>query len=290
MILQTERFTNVYRDLDPGTQYALREILEREAPKPDKVFNVMLYRLIGRAETHATLGFQALSHFQPEHLRTTLSRLRDEGRPPFTAAYMVSAYTSMGTPDKVENVTRLFSQLHQTFPTLYARLQDATTPAAAHAVLSSAYGFGNFLAYQVLVDLLYPLDVYAGAPLLPFSQDHWASAGPGARRGIAMLLSEDTRVDHLSVMRWLRAHQGAEFDRLGLAFPYLTTAPGAKLELSLANIQNCLCEFHKYVKIRAGTGRGRRKFRPAASAERRQLAFHVETVEGGHDQPGGRER
>ncbi|HEU5441542.1 MAG TPA: hypothetical protein VFU88_19820, partial [Ktedonobacterales bacterium] len=41
---------------------------------------------------------------------------------------------------------------------------------------------------------------------------------------------------------------------------------GMERELSLANIQNCLCEFHKFVKIGEGTGRGRRKF--AAEAAR----------------------
>lgn len=284
-ILHHERFTNVYRELDPGTQYVLREILEQDASKPDKVFNTMLYRLIGRAETHAALGFQHLADFDPEHLRAVLRRFRDQGHAPFTAAYMVSAYTSMGTADKIENVARLFAKLSADFPAFYVQLVSCRTLESAHGVLSSVYGFGNFLAYQVLVDLLYPLRVYSDAPLLPFSHNDWASAGPGARRGIAMLLNDDVPRDDLAVMRWLRQHQRDEFDRLGLDFPYLTTHTRIPLELTLANIQNCLCEFHKYVKIRAGTGRGRRKFRPSCG-EPRQLAFHFMTVKDRYDQLG----
>lgn len=268
-ILQSERFTNVYRELDPGTSYVIERVLELDAPRPDKLFNVMLYRLVGRSDTHAEIGFQYLSRFNPSDLEQGLKRVRNSGRPPFTAAYMVSAYTSMGTADKIENVVRLFAALHADFDGFFTRVDGSASAAEAHTVLRSAYGFGNFLAYQVLVDLLYPLRIYGGRGLLPFSHDDWASPGPGAQRGIAMLLRPDCRWPHLQVMRWLRENQHREFARLGLDFPYLKDAAGNPVAISLANIQNCLCEFHKYVKIDAGTGRGRRKFSlelPPASA------------------------
>lgn len=267
-ILQTERFTNVYRELDPGTQYAIREILEHHAPRPDKVFNVMLYRLIGRVETHRALGFQSLDNFNPRQVEHTLKWLRSTGLPPFTAAYMVSGYVSMGSSDKVENVVRLFSNLHDDFGVFHGQMEASRNSAEIHSLLCSAYGFGNFLAYQVLVDLLYPLRVYGGCGLLPYSHDDWASAGPGARRGITMLLRERSTASHLSVMHWLRKHQESEFARLGLQFPYLLGTQGEPIAISLANVQNCLCEFHKYKKIRAGTGRGRRKFAPHTEPER----------------------
>jgi hypothetical protein len=279
-VLRVERFTNVYRELDPGTRYVFRRILEPEAPRPDKVFNVMLCRLVGRAETHAALGFQRLATFDAAALERGLKGLRDEaGRPPFTAAYTVSAYASMGSRDKVENVARLFAVLHRGFGEVYARIEASRSAAEVHAVLGTAYGFGNFLAYQVLVDLLYPLEAYGGAPLLPYSHDDWASAGPGARRGIAMLLPDGARVLPLDVMRWLHRHQRKEFDRLDLAFAALADGGGNPIPISLANIQNCLCEFHKYVKIAEGTGRGRRKFVPR-DADQVQLGLDLGWVEG----------
>jgi hypothetical protein len=279
LVMQRERFTNVYRELDPGTQYAIQRILEVDAPKADKIFNVMLYRLIGRAETHAEIGFQRLQSFDPTHLERTLKSIRDDkDEPPFTAAYMVSAYVKMGSYEKIENVVRLFAQLHRDFASFHARIESCTRADAVYDVLRSAYGFGNFLAYQVLVDLLYPLRAYVRAPLLPYSHDDWASAGPGARRGIEMLLQEDARVSHLDVMRWLRRHQLSEFGRLGLEFPYLVDGQGKQIEISLANIQNCLCEFHKYVKISEGTGRGRRKFTPSTSSAVMQLSFDLDAM------------
>ncbi|MEO6888819.1 MAG: nucleotide kinase domain-containing protein, partial [Ktedonobacteraceae bacterium] len=257
-IMQSERFTNIYRELDPGTQYVIQEILEKEAPKPDKIFNTMLYRLIGRSESHKALGFQWLAVFDPAQLERVLKEIREKGEPPFTGAYMVSAYTSMGSKDKVENVVRLFALLDQSFGNFYGRIERSSSPAEVYEVLRSAHGFGNFLAYQVLVDLLYPLRVYGNVPLLPYSHNDWASPGPGALRGIKMLLQEDVDVEPLEVMCWLRQHQHEEFQRLGLDFPFLSDENDRVQDISLANIQNCLCEFHKYIKISEGTGRGRR--------------------------------
>lgn len=226
----------------------------------------MLYRLIGRSETHAAIGFQHLATFDSECLEHSLKRLRDtRGISVFTAAYMVSGYTLMGSRDKVENVARLFALLHSDFDIFYSRIFSCSSSDQVYEVIRSACGFGNFLAYQVLVDLLYPLKVYEWTPLLPYSHDDWASAGPGAQRGIAMLLKEGIKADHLEVMRWLRFNQEVEFDRLSLEFPYFVDHEGRNVDISLANIQNCLCEFHKYVKIREGTGRGRRKFAPLVS-------------------------
>jgi hypothetical protein len=278
-VLRQERFTNVYRELDPGTIYAVEHILEVDAAESDRIFNVMLYRLIGRSETHAALGFQRVESFDPEHFVARLRWLRDVCHlPPFTAAYMVSGYTQMGSAEKAVNIGRLFAQLGEQFTPFIRRLKAADTLPDAYSAIRGQAGFGNFLAYQIIVDLLYPLRKQGGRPLLLFSPDDWASAGPGASRGIRMLLRPGAGAGDLEVMRWLRLHQHEEFARLGIAFPYLLNGRGERRDLSLANIQNCLCEFHKYVKIRSGTGRGRRKFAPRPT-EPLQLPLHVQVPE-----------
>ena len=247
IILRKERFTNVYRELDPGTQYAI-SILETKNPKPDKIFNIMLYRLIGKADTHKIIGFQKLSNFNSK----VLERKLKEVKIPFTGAYMVSPYNSMGSKDKIVNVSRLFGKIHKDFDSIYEGIDNSSSSEEVFNVLRSVNGFGDFLAYQVLVDLLYPLKIYKNKPLLPYSNDDWSKAGPGARKGVKILSNNN----YLEVMTWLRDNQEKEFKRLHLDFPYYNQ------RISLANIQNCLCEFHKYVKISNGTGRGRRKFIP----------------------------
>lgn len=240
--------------------YAVDQILERDLPAGDRVFNVMLYRLIGRPETHLAMGLQRPADFEPIEVGRAVREYSSRtGIPIFTAAYMVSTYLRFGSRDKLENVLRLFEKLARSFSDFEAALFGARSAEAAFRVIRAADGFGGFLAYQVLVDLLYPLQINGGSPLLPFSHDDWAMPGPGARRGIALLRLPESALSSLEVMRWLHANQREEFARLGVDFPYLTI-DGVERPISLVNIQNCLCEFHKYVKIGNGTGRARRKF------------------------------
>lgn len=261
-ILQRYRFTNVYRVLDPGTQYAIQEILEREERKPDKIFNIMIYRLIGRSATHEHVGFQRLGAFDPKSFEEALKARRDEhNEPVFTGAYMVSGYTQMGSSDKVENISRLFGEVHDRFDDFYAEVEAATELKHVYDAIRQLPGFGNFLSYQVLVDLLYPLQVSDGDSLLPFTHDDWASPGPGAQRGLQAVRMDSNEYTDLEVMRWLRQHQAEEFGRLNLDFPYLHDRTGHRIKLSLADIQNCLCEFYKYHKISNDDGRARRRFR-----------------------------
>jgi hypothetical protein len=272
-ILASSHFTNVYRELDPGTQYAVEHILERDETAADRIFNVMIYRLIGRETSHESLGFQHVSQYSASSADSKLHKLRRRGVPPFTAAYVVSGYSHVGGRDKIENVCRLFETLSDRFDDLYSELRRASTPSEAFAVMVKQEGFGSFLAFQILVDLMYPLRREGGRPLLPFPQNEWARAGPGARKGIA-ILAAGAPVVELQVMQSLRISQGSEFDRLGLGFHFLLDPNQQPIPISLPNIQNCLCEFYKYVKIQEGRGRARRRFDPS---ERARLARSIES-------------
>jgi hypothetical protein len=141
----------------------------------------------------------------------------------------------------------------------------------AYELIRTQPGFGNFLSYQVLVDLLYPVDYYGGDSVLPFSPNDWSAPGPGAQKGLKQLVTDFNGFTRLDVMRWLRQNQKDEFDRLNLDFPYLETEGGDRVELSLANIQNCLCEFYKYDKILHSNGRARRCFRNTEARSRVEL-------------------
>lgn len=268
-VLRDRRFTNVYRVLDPGTQYAIQETLSRGEPAPDRTFNVLLYRLIGRAATHAHVGFQRVDEYDAAEFETALKERRDaDGAPVFTGAYLVSGYSGYGGADKVENVTRLFDAVAEGFDAFWAEVRAASGVEDVYEAVRSLPGFGNFLAYQVVVDLLHPVPAHDGEPLLPFSPNEWAAAGPGAKRGLAVLLggSTDDRPgdrEALHAMRWLWRNQAAAFDRLGVEFPWLRDEDGGRVELSLADVRNCCCEFYKYRTVRTGEGRTRRRFRPA---------------------------
>lgn len=265
-ILATQHFTNVYRELDPGTKYAIKNILGKDASAGDRFFNLLIYRLIGKEETHHFIGFQYLERFNSLEFENKLKTIRLQNKHPFTSAYMVSGYKSMGTSDKIVNISRIFSVVHSNFSEFFTTLKNASSFENAYKIVCSLNGFGNFLAYQVLVDATYPIEREKGISLLNICPETWAAAGPGAKKGIRILMGK-FKVPDLSVMLWLRNNQKQEFERLGIDFPFIKDKLETPIEISLPNIQNCLCEFYKYVKITEGWGRSRRSFNPRGIEE-----------------------
>lgn len=258
-VLQKHRFTNVYREMDRGTIYVVENVLEQHESRADRIFNTMIYRLICCIPTYDAIGFQRLETFEESRLLEKFQELYDSGASLFGTAYIVSPYFRLGSHFKHENVAKLFGLLHQNFSSFLEELDSATKLDVAFRVIEDQYGYGPFLAFQVCVDLLYPLRTEGGKGLLPYSHNDWARLGPGARRGLARIYRGDYKRG-LPALRWLQQNQHDEFARLGLEFSYLLDNQANRIPISLANLQNCLCEFHKYASTREGTGRAQRLF------------------------------
>ena len=225
----------------------------------DRIFNVMMYRLMCSIPTYDSWGFHKVKNFDEAAFDDHLREIYNSGNPVFGNAYLISPYSSMGSEYKFRNVSRLFGQLKRGWEEFYRKLMLAPTLEKAYKVVNSQYGFGPFLAYQVCVDLMYPLETREGKSILPFSHDDWAMLGPGAKRGFARVSSD---YDQLAGLRILRSSQVSEFRRLSLDFPYLKDKEGREVDISLANLQNCFCEYHKYRSIQSGTGKAQRIYIP----------------------------
>ena len=257
-ILRSEFITNMYRELDPGTEYLIDNILAFSEEKPeDKLLNVFIYRLMGsRESTHIAIGFQRCAEYNAREVR----RILKEQDAPFGEAYRTASYVDMGSKDKITNVSRLFAKLAEDVPVLWQAISNALKLEDVYIVLEGVKGFGDFLAYQIMVDLLYPAPEQ---PLVPFTQNDWAKAGPGARRGAWKLMKPGMKPGSiLDVMRWLHEHQRSEFERLGIEMLWMKDDEGNDVELSLCNIQSTLCEFFKYTRIWDGTLKYARKYNP----------------------------
>lgn len=262
-ILLKNKFTNIYRELDPGTEFARSRILEADAPNPDKVFNIMLYRLMISIPTYGKIGFQYLDSFDWEKFQDQLRQIYLSGEPVFGNAYLISPYSSMGSALKYENVARLFRNVHRDIDRIWGALGQCPSLEWAYKTINSVYGFGPFLAYQVCVDLMYP-NRNTGEKILPFTHDDWARLGPGALRGLSRLTQYYGDRDALEALRYLWSHQHEKFgSEYGLDFPYLRDEYNQEIAISLSNMQNSLCEFHKYGSIWEGSGKAQRLFVPA---------------------------
>lgn len=260
-ILRNEFITNVYRELDPGTTYLQNRVLHDETlDDGTKVFNIMIYRLLGsKVEFHEHLDIYDPVSFNGTEFADACKAVEENQRiGPFGEAYRTAAYSDMGSKEKIVNVGLLLEQLAEGIPQLLQDIQSANTLEQVFRVLESTRGFGEFLAYQIMVDLMYPAPF---EPLIPHDENEWAMAGPGARRGIWQMLTPGMKPSSmLEVMTWLRDHQHEEFERLGLDFPFLLDMDDNPIPISLCNIQASLCEYYKYARIWKGEAKAVRKY------------------------------
>lgn len=263
-VVAGNHFTNVYRELDPGTSWLVRHVLENwHLPPADRAFLAVAYRLFGTEEVFSWLGVQVAhdpgarwpgghpmrpGSFDEAWLAGQLQELMDSGVQAFTPAYMVSNYGR--SEPKSQVVANVLAVAAEGWKGTWRHVREAATRQQAYNALSRVYGIGNFLAFQVLVDLCYPIPGNHGKGLLPFSNDDWIAAGPGAVRGLRYLLGADFSPaggrDDQAVAALVRMHRPA-LDALDM--PWLRDEAGKPIPVDRSNMQNCLCEYSKYRRL-----------------------------------------
>jgi hypothetical protein len=97
---------------------------------------------------------------------------------------------------------------------------------------------GNFMAYQLAIDLNY-------SEVIDFSEDEFTIAGPGAERGIRKCFIDTGRFNSSDIIHWMTENQEREFDRLGIQFPSLF---GRRMHA--IDCQGLFCETDKYSRVR----------------------------------------
>ena len=232
-ILASKKFTNVFRVLDPGSQF----VFELDDDDPGTVITrLMLYRMTNLPSTwkavHAELGrYPTLEDIlEMDRLVSIIQRYRDYGNRVFSGAYIIIPEPGTAN-DKIEGAVRVTREFAKT--TMRDFLESKTQEQRFRA-LSSVPGMGKFLSMQVLTDWGYLQDVNL--------ENAFIVAGPGARRGAAHLnnLPAERTIEILTE-HWERERSVLLHGR----------------PPSLMDVQNTLCEFSKYHRF----ARGGKKYR-----------------------------
>ena len=246
-------YTNVYRELDRVTRHLITRVLEptESWPAEDRLFQVLLYRAFNLPETYEILEVnRALRPWNPKKAQAVLLARHATGMKVFTGAFLVNGLQQQGqaTWSKpggkirlwVDRLTRIYYERRGIWEGLVeaeaTRKHDARQGwQQAHKVLAALPGYGNFLAYEALVDLCYEPRV------LRFSEDDWVNVGPGAKMGLAFLLAKRPAVWETPLFH-LWGHQTAMQQQVGVRVrgPLLT----------LRNVEHVLCEYSKYRRMK----------------------------------------
>lgn len=236
-ILQRNKFTNVYRVLDYGSQFLLRELLNQPGiTAGDALGRSFLYRMSNEPATwqysKEMLGQYPLASDLTDVLGDLWAGYRDAGNRVFSGAYTIMPLPGVAGFDKAKEVVRMAAAaFHPDSPACVTpAFLAASTMAERFAVLRAIPNVGDFIAMQVLTDFGYS----------PFGADQdendFVVAGPGARKGAKELFPEWPVA---RVIAWCR-------DQV-LQLPGCPSLQGRPP--SMMDIQNTLCEFSKYARF-----------------------------------------
>ncbi|RJO61032.1 MAG: hypothetical protein C4542_07420 [Dehalococcoidia bacterium] len=253
-VLRSVAFTNIYRELDRGTRELLRRLPEQGKPE-NQLFNVAAFRSFGWPATYDALGgYLTPESWSSKRMFHRLEALRAQGVKIFTGAYMITGHGGGGGGGKLRTIITNLTWLAEHVSRVLDELADATNPVQAHRVLMQVPGWAGFNAFEIMIDCCYP-----EVDILPSSWlDEWAFCGPGAIRGLDLLLERRIRLPQ--VQPALMELRDSQYDQLAAAGATLLGPP-----LTLENLEQALCEYQKYVRFKE-FGRAKRTYDPAKAS------------------------
>lgn len=254
-ILRSYRFTNVRRMDDKVSRWLFTHWYEPFANHPNMLAAVALARFVNKPESLGPIRhhlFPMRREGEPdwEGVKNTLRGIKSGGGTVFSGAYMVRG-NSTKSPDKIGTVVdeyvRPLWDAHVKHPTSYV---VGNSMSGTHAAIATRYGYGSFMAGQIVADLRWAVTGDWEDRLM------WAPVGPGSARGLARMLylpDEWHLVARDYVARpdeWLSDFKQYVLEKLPARLPATL-----RDRLEAMDYQNTLCEHDKYERVRLNQGR-----------------------------------
>lgn len=238
-ILLAYRFTNCYRAADRVSQYLIKNVVYAgDQSWPEVFFRTALFKSFNRVSTWELLaGSMAAPSWESYDFGRydeVLTAAFQAGQRLYSPAYVVPP-PALGEVRKHSNHLRLIEHMMATGAP--ERLQECRSMAEAFTLLRSYPAVGDFLGYQLLIDLNY-------SAALDFDEMDFVVPGPGARDGIRKCFGAQASGIEADVIRYMADTQEEHFARLGLEFHGLR---GRRLQL--IDCQNLFCEVDKYARV-----------------------------------------
>lgn len=177
---------------------------------------------------------------------------RARGAKVYTGAYMIPAPSQKGADKQAHIAEVVLGDLWQRAPEFLAWFaRDDRTLRGTHERIRRSHGWGEFLAYQSVVDMRFSDRLLASAS----DRDCWAAAGPGTLRGLNRLHGRKLT---------FTISQAQALDEMRAIFTIAHRETGVPLDFS--DVPNVLCETDKYLRVQLGQGRQRASYVPGRGA------------------------
>jgi len=257
-IINKYKFTNIRRRHDRVSRWIKSYLITPAIECGDEYlwFTLLIARLLNWPPTLAALLDAGVipcgpSNFKAELFVEVLENLRSTGHKVYGGAYML--YPTRKDPGGVKSravAEYIIKDVVKRSGAVNAAVWGGIE-SGEHSVelivseLSKCYGVGTFMAGQVAADLTYTelnfKDVYSWAPL-----------GPGSQQGLNLLTEQ--ALYHL----WKQ-------DEFNAVLIELNSSIRERLgidDLTLHDVQNCCCEYSKYIKKKPDIGKPKSIYKP----------------------------
>lgn len=233
-VFQNTYFCNVNRENDRVTKW-IRENYTPEVLGEYYDYSIVAARIFNWPNTLDGLLWKGgLIPYNQVRMEEYLLQKQEAKKKIWGGAYLITTHGQKMT--KIDYCVRLMGQVYQMMSQFPPEYESC---ASMHNYFMRIDGLGSFLAAQVVADLKNT----KGHPLADAKDWKTFSApGPGSLRGLAWFyeISKVTPGDYQS--------------RIEGVADYL------QWDGCMQDLQNCMCEFDKYCRVRSGTGRSKRNY------------------------------
>lgn len=267
-ILSKYKFTNVSRANDWTTRWVVKNWYNpnRHQSLEVQAMSCAIFRYFGSAEFAEACGYP--SEWDPEKLLRTATLRLASGQKVFTGAYII---TNQGMRDPKQNVvvTHFLTPYRFNIETIVRVAQSGSFQDTCE-FLQTLPGMGAFMSKEIALDLML-------TPVLEKAHDRhtWSPVGPGAIRGLNRLhgrpLNKNmTQAAGLAEMQELLGMLAQEKPLrgpgdLGLFYGedvpkgegLIEAFPRIGVDFGVTDVQFCLCETDKYLRVKNDEGRPR---------------------------------
>ena len=294
-ILDTYRFTNVFRELDATTQWFRKHVRDPLCDKPEVLLATVVFRMLNRIQTGEAIFTQtdidyggrtafeywySDGHYDKKYLRRSIKQVCGNG-PYVTGAYIISSPQGYSKLDGMMRVIHGFAT--EIKPFNYGPASTTSNWRGVAKVckdnqdtklqdvfdwLSQFDYFGKFHSYEIVTDLRHTLLLCDAPDIMT-----WCNVGPGARRGLNRVMGRDKKDKSISTEQMLEEmrvilRESLDPDLWPGKGKHITTARGKSSysredwpKWEMRDVEHTLCEFDKYSRVLNGEGRPRGVYR-----------------------------
>lgn len=269
-IIRGYHFTNVYRETDRHTQFAVWEILDNaeRAGMWHAALHCLCYRLFGSIETYLEIRdlLDGAAQGDPDHVEALTNMLnalqnRRGFRVVAPGSQMVGAKTTFGIPLQawVGGLTDLFLLL----PAFIERMRNGTL-RECYELLLTVGGFGPKKAYNAALDFSYPLKRLNGLRLggPSFDSNGWSLVHGNSLQGLLRMGIKGNDTTLQRAVKCMSEKSSGVFGR----HLQLRTSNDTTVGLGTYNITKCLEEWNLYLCVSEGRS-NMRQFKERAETD-----------------------